>query len=251
MRTGPNKEDYIFGTRAVIESIEAGREIEKLLLLKNERNALMQELVGLARAHEIPVQYVPQEKLNRITRKNHQGAIAFISPVKYLPMAEVVTSLYEEGKNPFIMILDRVTDVRNFGAIARTCECMGVDAIVVPSRGSAMITGDAVKTSAGALNHIKVCREDNLKESINFLQDYGVTVVACTEKADKNINQVDLSGPVAILMGSEEDGISPEYLKRANASAKIPMTGNISSLNVSVAAGMAAYEVTRQRLTHK
>ncbi|WP_317128959.1 TrmH family RNA methyltransferase [Mangrovivirga cuniculi] len=134
MRTGPKKEDYIFGTRAIIEGIEAGREVEKLLLQKNERNQLMQELVKLAKAHEIPVQYVPQEKLNRITRKNHQGAIAFISPVKYLPMTEVVTSLYEEGKNPFLVILDRITDVRNFGAIARTCECMGVDAIIVPSR---------------------------------------------------------------------------------------------------------------------
>jgi 23S rRNA (guanosine2251-2'-O)-methyltransferase len=199
-------------------------------------------------AHNVPFQAVPTEKLNRVTRKNHQGVISYISPISYHSIEDVLPSLYEAGKTPLLLILDRVTDVRNFGAIARTAECAGVDAIIIPSRGGALISADAVKTSTGALHKIPVCREDNLKTTIEFLTNSGVQIVGCTEKTDDLLYSVDLTLPTAIIMGSEENGISPEYLKRCDARAKIPMAGTIGSLNVSVSAGILLYEVIRQRL---
>ncbi|OUJ75647.1 23S rRNA (guanosine(2251)-2'-O)-methyltransferase RlmB [Hymenobacter crusticola] len=240
----------LFGLRPILEALNASRTLEKIYLLRSTKNSITQEISELAKAANIPVALVPLEKLNDLTRKNHQGAVAFVSPIDYQPLDSILAGLYEEGKTPLLLLLDRITDVRNFGSIARNAECLGVNAIVVPSRGAAQINGDALKTSAGALNLIPVCREPNLKETIAFLQQSGVQVVACTEKAEASLETgaVDLTGPVAVLMGSEEDGISPEYLKLADHKIRIPMVGQISSLNVSVASGIMLFEVQRQRL---
>ncbi|MCX2738632.1 23S rRNA (guanosine(2251)-2'-O)-methyltransferase RlmB [Pontibacter anaerobius] len=245
-----DKSEMIFGSRPILEALTAGKELEKIFLLRGTRNPTTDEIVKLAKGREVPVVTVPVEKLNKLTRKNHQGAVAMISPISYQPLSEIVTALFEQGKNPLLLILDRITDVRNFGSIARNAECMGVDAIVIPSRGGAQINADAMKTSAGALNLVPVCREPNLKDTIDYLKDYGFQIVACTEKTEHQLNDfaVDMVGPTAILMGSEEDGISPEYLKRADVKLRIPLMGQIGSLNVSVATGIILYEAMRQRL---
>lgn len=240
-------DNMVFGIRAIIETIEAGKEIDKLLIQKGLSNDLIKELIQLAKAHKLPISQVPIEKLNRITRKNHQGAIAFIAAIQYASLDNVISEAYQKGKQPLLLVLDRVTDVRNFGAIARTAECAGVDAIIVPSKGGAAINSDAMKTSAGALNYVPVCREHNLKNTLNYLKDSGIKIVACTEKTDQNIYNVALTDPVAIIMGSEEDGISSEYLKMAHEKGKIPIHGQIDSLNVSVSAALAIYEANRQR----
>lgn len=247
---GIDKKEMIFGTRAIIEAINAGKEIEKLFVQRGLNNELTKILLKLAQDHIIPVSKVPLEKLNSITGKNHQGAICYLSAVKYASLDHVVSQCFTNGKQPLLLILDRITDVRNFGAIARTAECAGVDAIITPQKGGAQITSDAMKTSAGALNYIPVCREYNLKETINHLKDSGVNVVACTEKTDNSIYDIDLNQPVALLMGSEENGISAEYLSLASSRAKIQMTGKIGSLNVSVAAAVVIYESVRQRLAN-
>ena len=242
--------DMLFGLRPIMEALSAGRTLEKIFLLRGTKNSLVTDISTAARAAGIQVQLVPGEKLDNLTRKNHQGAVAFVSPIDYAPLDSIVTGLFEEGKVPFLLLLDRITDVRNFGAIARTAECLGVQAIVVPSHGAAQINGDALKTSAGALNLLPVCREKNLQETIRFLQQSGVTIVACTEKADEAVGaaETDFTGPVAVLMGSEEDGISPELLRLADVKLKVPMAGQIQSLNVSVAAGIMLFEVARQRV---
>lgn len=240
--------DLIFGTRAVMEAVKAGKEINKILIQKGLDNPLFAELRKELKDHSINFQFVPAEKLNSITRKNHQGVIAFISPVSYHKIENLLPGIFENGLQPVILILDRITDVRNFGAISRTAECMGVHAIVIPSRGSVLITSDAIKTSAGALHRLPVCREDNLKETIKYLKESGLKIIACTEKTDTNIFAIDLNVPIAFILGSEDEGISPEYLKLADERAKIPMTGNIASLNVSVACGMILYELVRQKL---
>lgn len=242
--------DMLFGLRPIVEALNAGRTLEKIYLLRTTKNSMTQDISALAKAANVPVSLVPLEKLNDLTRKNHQGAVAFVSPIEYQPLDSILAGLYEAGKTPFLLLLDRITDVRNFGAIARNAECLGVNAIVVPSRGAAQINGDALKTSAGALNLIPVCREPNLKETISFLQQSGVQIIACTEKAETSLESgaIDFTGPVAVLMGSEEDGISAEYLKLADHKIRIPMVGQISSLNVSVASGIMLFEVQRQRL---
>ncbi len=239
--------DFVFGIRPVIEAIKSGKEIERILVQKEVGGTIVSELLQLATKHNIPVVKVPVDKLNRITRKVHQGVICFISPVIYASLDNIVTEVYQKGGTPFILVLDRVTDVRNFGAIARSAECMGVQAIVIPSRGSAQINSDAVKTSAGALNYIPVCREDNLKATLKYLKDNGLKIISCSEKGGGNIDSTDCKGPLALVMGSEEDGISSEYLKLSDEMLKIPITGKIQSLNVSVAAGIMMYEVVRQR----
>ncbi|MFT6215817.1 MAG: 23S rRNA (guanosine2251-2'-O)-methyltransferase [Roseivirga sp.] len=240
-------EDFIYGSRAIIEAIHAGKEIDKLLVQKDVKNDLTGELLAAASDFNIPIQKVPIEKLNRLTRKNHQGAIAFISSVVYASLDNIISEAYRKGEVPLLIVLDRITDVRNFGAIARTAECVGAHGIVIPSRGSAQIGSDAMKTSAGALNYIPVCRADNLKTTLKEIKDNGIAVVACTEKADDLIYSIDLTVPVALLMGSEEDGISPEYLKFANHLCKLPIIGKIESLNVSVATSVMLYEAIRQR----
>ena len=241
------KSDFIYGTRAIIEAIESGKELDKLFIQKDAKNELTGELLKLCRDMSVPSQRVPIEKLNRITRKNHQGAIAYLSAVTFSSLDNLISEAYQKGENPFFIILDRITDVRNFGAIARTAECAGANGILIPSRGSAQIGSDAMKTSAGALNYMPVCRADNLKVTLKDLKDNGIQVIACSEKAEQTIYEMDFSVPVALLMGSEEDGISPEYLKLCNGHAKLPILGRIESLNVSVATGVISYEVIRQR----
>lgn len=241
------KNDYIFGLRAIIEAIEAGKDIDKILVKTDLNGDLARELLGKAKSYGILVRRVPQEKLNRITMKNHQGAIAILAEVPYQRLDNIIPILYEEGKNPLMVVLDGVTDIRNFGAIARTACCAGADAIVIPSRNSVSITADAVKTSAGALFHIPVCREKSTLDAVRQLKDNGYKIVAATEKGARNYTQVDFTVPVAIVMGAEETGISDEVLRTADDLAAIPIAGEISSLNVSVAAGVMIYEAVKQR----
>jgi 23S rRNA (guanosine2251-2'-O)-methyltransferase len=242
------KENLVFGIRPVIEAIKAGKEIEKLLIQSGLKGEGFYELRNLLIELKVPFQYVPVEKLNRVTMKNHQGVICFVSSVAYQPIENILMDVFEQGRVPLFLILDRITDVRNFGAISRTAECVGVDAIIVPSKGSAQINGDAVKTSAGALMNISVCRSENLKTTVEYLQKSGVRVVSCTEKGNENIYEQDYTLPTAIILGSEEDGISSDLIRISDGLAKIPMHGEIASLNVSVSAGVVLYEAIRQRL---
>lgn len=243
--------ELLIGTRPLIEAIEAGKTIDKVFIQKGLKGDTSKELWNLIRTHSITYSQVPVEKLNRITRKNHQGVVAFTSAVVFQNLGEIVTRIYEQGETPLILILDRLTDVRNFGAICRTAECTGVHAVVIPSRGSAPVNYDALKTSAGALHHLAICKEDNLKESIRFLQESGLSVFAVSEKAEKLVFQTNLHGPTALIMGSEEDGVSPEYIKLSNGALKLPMFGKIGSLNVSVAAGAVLYDAVRQRVSQQ
>ena len=245
----PNTEEknYIFGIRAIIEAVNAGKTIDKLFIQKGLHNDLFAKLWKLVRLKRINYKHVPLEKINRLTRKNHQGVFAFISPINFHNIEDVVPNLYEQGKIPLILVLDRITDVRNFGAIARTAECAGVDAIIIPEQNAAAINADAIKTSAGALHKITVCRTWNLKLAIQFMKESGIQMVGCTEKTQDMMYKPDYTPPTAIIMGSEEDGISPEFLKMCDARAKIPLAGKIASLNVSVATGVILYEAIRQR----
>lgn len=242
-----NKTDYIFGLRAIIEAIEAGKSIDKVLVKRDLNGDLAHELFAKMKEFGIVSQKVPVEKLNRITMKNHQGAVALLSPVEYTRLDNLVPLFYEEGRNPFIILLDGLTDTRNFGAIARTAECAGADAIVIPERGSVSVTPDAVKTSAGALLHIPVCRVRSMVDTVRYLQDCGYNVVGATEKTDVNYTAVDYTGPTAVVMGAEDTGISNDVLRACDSLGAIPVLGNIGSLNVSVAAGVMMYEVVRQR----
>ena len=241
------EKEMIFGLRAVIEAVQAGKDVDRVLVKRELQGELFKELQDVLTLHEIPMQKVPLERIDRITRKNHQGVLAFMSAVTYQKIEDIIPMLYEQGKNPFIVVLDGITDVRNFGAIARTCEVAGVDAIVIPARGSVRVSADAIKTSAGALHTIPVCRELNLRDAVQFLRNSGVKVVAATEKAAENYTTSTYVDPVAILMGAEDEGISPELLKISDDLVRLPVYGTIQSLNVSVAAGVMLYEVIRQR----
>ena len=240
--------DYIFGIRAVIEAIEAGRDIDKVLISKDLNGPLISELLEVIKRDNVVMRRVPVEKINRITRKNHQGVVAMLSAVTYHRLEHLVPELYEAGILPFIVVLDGITDVRNFGAIARTCECAGVDAIVIGERDSVGVGADAVKTSAGALNHIPVCRERDIPWAVRFLKDNGIQVVAASEKALVNYTQGSYDTPVAIVMGAEDTGVSQNVMRLCDTHVAIPIMGKIQSLNVSVAAGVMIYEVVRQRL---
>jgi 23S rRNA (guanosine2251-2'-O)-methyltransferase len=245
----PSDKDFIFGTRAVMEAINSDKEMDTIYIQKDISNDLVKELISLCQQLKIPFTKVPVEKLNRITRKNHQGVIAMVSAISYASLDNVISECYSKGKDPFILVLDRITDVRNFGAIARSAECAGVDAIVIPFKGSAQINSDAVKTSAGALHHIAVCRENNLEHTVDYLQKNGLQVVACTEKGKDLIYDTPMNQPLAIIMGSEEDGISNGLIRKADFLSKIPLKGKISSLNVSVASALVIFEAVRQRET--
>lgn len=237
----------IYGTRAVMEAIRGGQDIERIMIQAGLSNDLVKELISTAREYGVPYTFVPQEKLKRVSSKNHQGVICVLSAVSYASLDNLIDVAWRTGREPFLLILDRVTDVRNFGAIARTAECAGVDGLVIADKGNAPVTADAMKTSAGALNHLPVCREKDLVKTVKFLRDNGIRVLACTEKARKDIYEAQLDGPVAIIMGSEEDGISDALLRQADELVNIPMAGKIGSLNVSVAAGIAVYEIVRRR----
>ena len=243
-----DRNDYIFGIRPVIEAIEAGRDIDKIFVSKELHSDVARELLDKAREMHVLVQRVPPEKIQRITRKQTQGVLAILSAVTYHRLDHLVPELYEAGLMPFVLILDGITDVRNFGAIARTAECAGVDAIVIPQHGSVSVGGDAVKTSAGALLHIPVCRERSVRGAVQFLKDNGYRVVAVSEKADINYTEANFTDPVALVMGAEDVGISPDVYELCDLRVGIPMFGKIGSLIVSVAAGVLMYEVVRQRL---
>lgn len=243
-----DKFQVVFGIRAVIEAIESGKQVDKVLMKKDLGGELARELLSVTREYNVPVQRVPVERINKVTRKNHQGVIAFMAAVDYYHVDDIVPALYDEGINPLVVVLDGVTDVRNFGAIARTCECAGVNCIVIPERNSVSVNADAVKTSAGALNYLPVCRERNLVKAVQYLRDSGFKVMGASEKTDLNYTKADFTGPVAIVLGAEDTGISTDVLKLCDTLVAIPEFGQINSLNVSVAGGIMIYEVVRQRL---
>ena len=243
-----DKTQYIYGIHAVLEAIDAGKDIDKIFLSKTLNNETAQEITDRARQLRVPVQRVPVQKIDRITRRNHQGVLAMMAAVTYYRVEDVVPQLFDEGENPFIVVLDGVTDVRNFGAVARTCECAGVSAIVIPDRESVSVNADAVKTSAGALNYLPVCREHNLVHAVKMLRDSGFKIVGTSDKSQMPYTKADYTGPVAIVLGAEDQGISPEIMKLCDTQVLIPEFGHINSLNVSVAGGIMIYEVVRQRL---
>jgi len=242
-----NNEDFLFGTRAVIEAIKTGKTIDKVLIKKGLKNELFSELLQLLRENNIAFQFVPIEKINRFTRKNHQGIIALLSPIEFDNLDYVLPGIFETGETPLILVLDQITDVRNFGAIARSAECAGVHTIIIPEKGMARIGADAVKTSAGAIHHLPICKVTNLEKAVKFLKDSGIRIVAATEKGDKTYTSANFTGPLAIVMGSEDTGISPNILKLTDEQLKIPILGKIESLNVSVSAALMIYEAVRQR----
>ncbi|WP_128544775.1 23S rRNA (guanosine(2251)-2'-O)-methyltransferase RlmB [Larkinella soli] len=240
-----SSEEMVFGVQSVTELLRSDKDIDRLYIVKG---GSFPEIQQLAFERRVTIQRVPPEKLDRLTRKNHQGVICFISAIHYVKLSNVIAGVFEQGQVPLLLILDRITDVRNFGAIARTAECAGAQGIVIPARGTALINADAMKTSSGALSHLPVCREVNLEETVKYLKDSGIRVVACTEKTDHYLYDVDMSGPTALIMGSEDDGISEELLRLADHHARIPLVGQVESLNVSVATGVVLYEAVRQRI---
>lgn len=241
------KPPCIFGTRAIIETILAGQPIDKIFIDNTASNPLHKELMSLIRQQEIPYSHVPTIKLNKLTPKNHQGAVAYLAPITLASLSHVVQASYEQGKTPLVLLLDGITDVRNFGAIVRTAACTNVDAVVFPGRGSASVSGEAMKTSAGALAHVPICKISSLKKTICELQASGLQVIACHEKASTSLYRTDLNLPLAILLGSEDKGIAPQHIKLADKNVRIPTFGPIASLNVSVAAAIILYEHVRQQ----
>ncbi len=243
----PDDKEFIFGLRPVTEAVRGGREIDRLLVRKGLHGPLYQELMQMAKEYGVPWQVVPRERLDAITRKNHQGVVAWLAAIEFQDITVVLPLLFEAGRHPVIMMLDGVTDVRNFGAIARSASCLGADAIVIGEKNSARVNGDAVKASAGALNTFPVCRVRSLARTLTYLKESGVMVIAATEKGTVPPDATDLHQPLVVIMGSEEKGISHELLKLADREISIPMTGPLGSLNVSVSAGIILYEISRQR----
>jgi 23S rRNA (guanosine2251-2'-O)-methyltransferase len=242
------KENIIFGVHPIIEAIKAGKEIDKIYIQSDISGPGLTELRKAIKQGKVPFSHVPVQKLNRHTNGNHQGVVAFISPIETQDIEDILPQLFEQGKVPFILILDRITDVRNFGAIVRTAECAGVDAIIIPKRESAQINEDAIKTSTGAIFRVPICKVDNLTDTVYLLKDSGLKIVGCTEKTNMTLYQSDYREPVAIIMGSEENGIGNQLQKNCDSLAKIPMAGEIASLNVSVAAAIILFEAVKQRL---
>lgn len=242
-----NNQDIIFGTRPVLEAIKSGKSIEKLFIQKNLSKEIFNEIKINLKHRNINISFVPKEKLNRITKKNHQGVICYISPIIYQPPNEIIQRCYESGKDPIILMLDRITDTRNFGAITRVAEASGVDAIIIPEKESALITSEAVKSSAGAINYIPICKVKSLKIIAQEFKDSGLKIIACTEKSEKDIYSIQYKGPICIILGSEKDGISKNLLEISHEKVKIPMLGKIDSLNVSTSSAVILYELIRQR----
>jgi 23S rRNA (guanosine2251-2'-O)-methyltransferase len=239
--------DCIFGIRPVIEAIKAGKQIDRLLVKQGLQGALYHELMTEVKTHNIVYQIVPVERIELVTKKNHQGVLAWLSVIEYQYIANLLPMIFEKGEDPLIIALDGVSDVRNFGAIARTAECLGAHAIIIPEKGSARITADAVKTSAGALHSFPVCREKSIVKAIEYLKESGLKVICATEESGKTVSDALLTGPAVLILGSEDKGISRELIALSDQQIKIPMTGTIASLNVSVAAGILLYEIVRQR----
>jgi 23S rRNA (guanosine2251-2'-O)-methyltransferase len=241
------KEHIIFGIRAIVEAITAGKEVDKVFIQKEISGELMKDLMKVMKRNSINFSYVPVEKLNRLTPSNHQGAVASISPIGFMDLEQLIEATLESNKKPLFLILDQLSDARNFGAIIRTAECTGVNGIIVQKSGSAPVNGDTVKTSAGAVFNVPICKVEHIKDAIYLLQANGIKTVAATEKCDQNIYDLQLNEPLAIIMGSEERGVNPSVLKIVDEKAKLPMFGSIGSLNVSVACGAFLYETVRQR----
>lgn len=242
------KQAQIFGIHSVIEAVKSGKTIAKVFIQKGLRSDLFKELEALLRQEDISTSYVPVEKLNKLSNKNHQGVVANISPIEFYDLEDLVLTTIESNSTPLFLILDQLSDVRNFGAIIRTAECTGVNGIIIQKSGAAPINADTVKTSAGAVFNIPICKVNHIKDAIYLLQSSGIKIIAATEKTDNFIYDVNFKEPCAIVMGSEGKGINPSVLKIVDNKAKLPMLGNIASLNVSVACGTFLYEVVRQRL---
>jgi 23S rRNA (guanosine2251-2'-O)-methyltransferase len=239
--------ECIFGLRPVIEAIKAGKQIDRLLIKQGLQGALYHELMVEVRNNNIVYQIVPLERIELVTRKNHQGVLAWLSCIEYQHIENLLPMIFEKGENPLLIALDGVSDVRNFGAIVRSAECLGAHAVLIPEKGSARITGDAIKTSAGALHTLPVCREKSVIRSVELLKDSGLKVICAAEKAGRLAFEVDLTDPLVLILGSEDKGISRELLALADDIVRVPMFGNIGSFNVSVAAGILTYEIVRQR----
>jgi|TARA_B110000503_G_C7045307_1_gene369979 23S rRNA (guanosine2251-2'-O)-methyltransferase len=247
-KQNPKPNNLIYGIHSVIEAIEAGQLIDKIMVQKGEQSDLLIKLSKLAKANNYYQQQVPKEKLNKLYRGNHQGVIAFTSPIDFQPIDEVISQTFEKGKTPFIVALDGVTDVKNFGAIVRTAHSAGVDAIMIPFKGSAACNEDAIKTSAGALFHIPICKVKLMRNSLKYLQNTGIQVISVTEKTGDSIFSHDYTLPTCLVLGAEDVGISADILKISDKKGALPMLGKVGSLNVSVAAGVTMYEVVKQRL---
>ncbi len=243
------KTSRIYGIRAVIEAINSKSAIDKIFIQKGLGGSLYKELESLIRENGISFSYVPIEKLNRLTRNNHQGVIANISPIEFYNFETLVEEVLEKKEAPLFLLLDQLSDVRNFGAIIRTAECTGVDGIVIQKKGAAPVTEDTIKTSAGAAFKVPIAKIDHLKDAVFYLQSSGIQVIAATEKTERSIYDINFKVPCAIIMGSEDTGISPSILKTADHKAKLPLLGEIASLNVSVACAVFLYEAVRQRTT--
>jgi 23S rRNA (guanosine2251-2'-O)-methyltransferase len=241
------KNDIVFGVHPILEGLNSEENFDKILILNSLRTPQAKEIMILAREKGISINKVPQQKLDRITRKNHQGIIGFIAPIEFQSIEDILPEIFIQGKVPFLLILDRVSDVRNFGAIIRTAECAGVDAIIIPKKGSAQINGETIKTSTGAIFNIPICKVPGIDSVIPFLKESGIHLVACTEKTEINYTKVDYTIPIGIILGSEESGIATSNITKSDSTAKLPLTGKTNSLNVSVAAGIIMYEVIRQR----
>jgi 23S rRNA (guanosine2251-2'-O)-methyltransferase len=240
--------DFLYGINPVVEALKEGKPIDKILIKKGKLDEQSKFIKSESERLEIPCFSVPLEKLDRITRKNHQGCIALISPIEFHKIESIIPQIYEKGEMPLLMILDGLTDVRNVGAIARTCLSAGFHALIIPKQRFARIGPDAIKTSAGALLKIPVCREDNLSHTVTFLQESGIQVIAATEKAEANYFTADYNMPTAIVMGAEDEGVSNALIRKADLMLKIPMQNDFDSLNVSVAAGILSFEAVKQRL---
>lgn len=238
----------IFGIRAVIEAIESGKELEKVFIQKGLSGPLFQELNRHLKDGNFTISYVPVEKLNKLSKGNHQGVVANISPISFVSLDKLMEDAQKSDNTPLFLLLDGLTDVRNFGAIIRTAECCGVTGIIIQEKGSAPINADTVKTSAGAVFKIPICKVNHIKDAVFHLQTYDIQLIAATEKTDDMVYDLDLKQPIAIIMGDEGKGVSNSILKAANHRAKLPMLGEIASLNVSVACGAFLYEAVRQRL---
>ncbi len=241
------KDTTIYGIRAIIESIKSGENIDKIFLQKGLKGELFHKLEQLIKKEQLNASYVPIEKLNRLSKKNHQGAVAQIAPITFYNIEELVLNVIESGKTPLFLLLDQLSDVRNFGAIIRTAECTGVSGIIIQKKGGAPVNGDTVKTSAGAIFKIPICKVDHIKDAVFYLQASGIKVIAATEKTDQLLYNISFNDPCAIIMGSEDRGINPSVLNIVDEKAKLPILGEIESLNVSVACGAFLYEVVRQR----
>jgi 23S rRNA (guanosine2251-2'-O)-methyltransferase len=241
------KEHFIYGIRPVIEAIKSGKEFDRILLQKNLKGDNFRELFNLVRETGIPFQFVPPEKLNRLSHQNHQGVIAWLSGITYQRIEDILIRVFEDGETPLFLILDGITDVRNLGSIARTAECAGVHAIILPVTGSAQVNSEAIKSSAGALYKVPVCRSHSMKETIRYMKESGLSVLAATEKGQENYSHTDLTLPLCLVLGSEGTGIHPEYLPLCDETVFVPLKGEIESLNVSVTAGVLLFEANRQR----